>query len=316
MVVASDNEMRKEIDARQEKITGKEKGKPIITTVQKILGRINGKHIIQSIVGGNTPETLSSSYYPQCLYMKKASEIMEKIPQGQIIGVDSTLIDVLDVFRKTRFAFTPIVEKVKNNYDLRYDLPVGSITIRDFLECFSGPRKYDSNKNIIENNKHKNKKNYVNIEKIKNKPIKEISSDLISVEDDSILKDAIFTMMNKGIRNLGITDNKSNIVGVINDRNILEFLLKPKTRMIDGSKYSSVYIDTHSSEKVVENDDIVGNISIKKNVDVCHIYEINEDTTVRKAAVLLMDCRRPYLILKGRNKIVTPWDIVMKTLSV
>ena len=54
---------------------------------------------------------------------------------------------------------------------------------------------------------------------------------------------------------------------------------------------------------------------IKQNLNISDISEVKDDTTIRQAAELLLDPRNPYLILENRDKIVTPWDIVMKTLS-
>jgi CBS-domain-containing membrane protein len=101
----------------------------------------------------------------------------------------------------------------------------------------------------------------MDIKHIQNKPVKQISSDLISVEEDYILKDAIFTMLDKRIRNLGIIDKKSKVVGIINDRNILEFLLNPTTRMIGTCKYDS--LSRGNIEKEVDPG-IIGSITIKK----------------------------------------------------
>ena len=48
---------------------------------------------------------------------------------------------------------------------------------------------------------------------------------------------------------------------------------------------------------------------------------VKSDTTISSAAELLMDVRNPCLILEGNGKeeehdyIVTPWDVVMKTLK-
>ena len=48
--------------------------------------------------------------------------------------------------------------------------------------------------------------------------------------------------------------------------------------------------------------------------------QVKSNTTVSKAAELLMDIRRPCLISEGDEDtdhcIVTPWDVVMKTLEV
>jgi hypothetical protein len=55
-------------------------------------------------------------------------------------------------------------------------------------------------------------------------------------------------------------------------------------------------------------------------LDIISIAQVKSNTTVSKAAELLMEVRNPCLILKNNEKeehnhIVTPWDIVMKTLK-
>jgi hypothetical protein len=62
---------------------------------------------------------------------------MEKITENLIIELDSTIRNVLDVFKKTRFAFIPIVETIENN-NTKYHKAVASIPIRDFLKLFTG----------------------------------------------------------------------------------------------------------------------------------------------------------------------------------
>ena len=82
------------------------------------------------------------SPYPQCLYVRKASEIMQKIKENHIIQPNSTVRDVQDVFKRTRFGFSPIVEKIDNN--TKYLKAVSSITIYDFLKLRNGTTKYQN----------------------------------------------------------------------------------------------------------------------------------------------------------------------------
>jgi hypothetical protein len=57
-------------------------------------------------------------------------------------------------------------------------------------------------------------------------------------------------------------------------------------------------------------------------LDIISIAQIKSNTTVSKAAELLMDIRNPCLISEGNkgeeetdNYIVSPWDVLMKTLK-
>jgi hypothetical protein len=48
-------------------------------------------------------------------------------------------------------------------------------------------------------------------------------------------------------------------------------------------------------------------------IDMVPAIKVKENTTVSQAAELLMDVNTPCLLLEG--SIITPWDIVMKTIN-
>ena len=64
----------------------------------------------------------------------------------------------------------------------------------------------------------------------------------------------------------------------------------------------------------------LGDVNLINHLDMISMAQVKSNTTVSKAAELLMDIRRPCLISEGDEDtdhcIVTPWDIVMKTLEV
>ena len=124
-------------------------------------------------------------------------------------------------------------------------------------------------------------------------------------------------MLNNGIRNIGIRQEgsahdgvtsensgiKSNLPGIVNDRKILEFLL------------------SHDARTVLRKNGIVGlaDLNIVDNLDIISATTVKSNTTVSRAAELLMDVHNPCLILEDNEKrqhnyVITPWDIVMKTL--
>jgi hypothetical protein len=107
LVVVLENQIKKQKQVEQNGIAGRGEQQIII---QSVLGRIGSKQIIQCIINPSSYEPVS--YYPESLYVRKASEIMEKITENLIIELDSTIRNVLDVFKKTKFAFIPIVETV------------------------------------------------------------------------------------------------------------------------------------------------------------------------------------------------------------
>ena len=253
---------------------------------------------------------------------------MDAINNNEIIKKDSSLRQVIEVFKETRFAFVPIIGTPPlkgNNFpnDSNEEAVVtAGLSIRDFLSLYTGVYRNNSN---INNNIDTQEKISI--------PVREISSNLVSVSKYDSIKDAIDIMINRGIRNIGIKNQNSDLVGVINDRNILEFLLSPRWRLkeiIDSIKYDGETSNNESSQISIKGEviadsnhtnDNIGHVpsinSIISNLHIIPISEVKvaENTTISKAAELLMDIHYPYLVLQRENAIVTPWDIVMKTLD-
>ena len=252
------------------------------------IGRISSKHIISSILDFGYPDWLQ----------KNASQIMDSFVMP--LEMDSPLKRALEVFETTRFAFIPILakkeERLEDEEGDSLIVVTASLAIRDILPLIA-------------------KANL-------STPIKELSSQLISVDSKTSVRDALDYMLNKGIRNIGIKEElfahddsggvsgtessrKSRLPHVINDRKILEFLL------------------SHNGREVLRKNGIAGlaDININNNLDIISPTTVKSNTTVSSAAELLMDVHNPCLILEGNEKeeehnyIVTPWDIVMKTLK-
>ena len=203
--------------------------------------------------------------------MTTADQIMERsYKEEEIIDINSPVSRVIELFKKTKFAFTPIT-KDRN--------VVTILTIRDFLPIVM-------NKNNAETT-----------------PISHISSKLTSIDKNTDVLKAIDIMLKKGIRNIGMTKNRnkpSEVIGVINDRKILEFLLSYTGRQImkdlEQKKISHIRFNR-----------------LTENLDIYPMREVPQDISIKVAAKLLTEMERPFLILEGKDKIVTPWDIVMKT---
>ena len=254
------------------------------------VGRIGCKHIISNILDSDYPDWLET----------KASQIMDTTVGA--CEADSMLSSALEVFDKTRFAFAPIVANRDNEKNGEIDssslVVTAAFTIRDILPLIA-----KANLSI---------------------PIKKISSRLVSLDGNTSIRNALSYMIRTGIRNIGINeeisihdDVRGDSVGVnedvgkcklpriINDRKILEFLFSHNGR--------------ESLRKNGTTD--LGDISIINHLDIISIAQVKSNTTVSKAAELLMDIRKPCLILKTNEKekehnyIVTPWDVVMKTLK-
>ena len=216
--------------------------------------------------------------------------------------MNSALGKALEVFDKTKFAYVPITannssDKIGSTRDStaeeREEEVVASLSIRDILPIIAK----------------------MNIDR----PIKDLSSPLISVDKNSSIRYAIDLMIKQGIRNIGISgDNnedssktnnhnnhnrKTKLLRIINDRKILEFLL------------------SHDGRNIMRANGIDGlaDIDIINHLDILSIKKVKCDTTTSKAAELLMDICNPCLIMDRRAyggedySILTPWDIVMKT---
>lgn len=123
--------------------------------------------------------------------------------------------------------------------------------------------------------------------------LKDIASPLVISSKGTNLKVALSIMFQKKIRNIII--GSDNGYDIINDRKILEFLFSENGRKIMNT--NSLGIQT------IEID----------LLDKLPANRISDNTTVSKAAELLMDINTPCLLLN--KSIVTPWDIVMKTIE-
>jgi CBS domain-containing protein len=246
------------------------------------VGRIGCKHIISSLLDSDYSDWLET----------KASQIMDRTVGA--LEMDSTLSSALEVFDKTRFAFVPIVANSDNERNGEVGgstlVVTAALAIRDIL-----PLTAKINLPI---------------------PIKQISSPLLSVDGNTSITDALNHMIGTCIRNIGIKKDvsvrdyanmeviegggESKLLRIINDRKILEFLL------------------SRNGREVLRKSGIrgLGDISIINHLDMISMASVRSDTTVSEAAGLLMDIRTPCLILEGDTDhyIVTPWDIVMKTL--
>lgn len=297
---------------------------------RKVIGRLSSKHIIRHLLQNNF-----SSHSIQLLHRTTASEIMDPITKYQKIKVDSPIRRVIDVFRETKFAFVPIMETKDSNNSYPNDDGkmtgyfklkeyvedeeiAGVLSIRDFLPLFSR-----SASNSINNT---NAVTIIETSKAIPITIKDISSDLVSVNKNASIKEAIDIMVDRQIRNIGIEDKDSNLIGMINDRTLLEFLL----RHMRAKNSSSINPDNniqHAYNKVdiIEGDSInssknaVLNMSIINNLKIVPLSEtrvVDDSITVSQASELLMSVHDQFLVLKSENAIVTPWDIVMKTTEI
>ena len=77
-----------------------------------------------------------------------------------------------------------------------------------------------------------------------------------------------------------------------------------------SNKYSKLNVQGREfKECTLEDLEVLNNFKIPQTI------EIKEDSSIGNAANHLKNLKHSYLILEGNDRIVTPWDIVMKTLT-
>jgi CBS domain-containing protein len=127
-----------------------------------------------------------------------------------------------------------------------------------------------------------------------------IGSTQILLEGDETLRTVIDTMLKKRIRNLVLSGNVKNSDTkkdyVINDRKILEFIFS-----YEGKKIMAGAIES----------DAFSNIRVD-SLDLIHVKYVPQTETVSRAANMLRDINTPAIL--SEDQIITPWDVVMKTL--
>jgi predicted transcriptional regulator len=250
----------------------------------KPIGRISSRRIISCILDCG---------YPDCM-QKKASQMIDGLVMP--LEMDSPLRKALEVFKTTGFAFVPVLAKSDVGEDPSLGI-AASLAIRDVLPLIAKAK--------------------LTI------PVKEFASQLLSVSGKSSIRNTLDIMLSKGIRNIGISgeypyrfngltkggDEKGKeekkVCRIINDRKILEFLL------------------SHNGREVASRKEIarLEDINIIENLDTTYLTAVKFDTSVSRAAALLMDVHNPFLIYESNQKeskklyIITPWDIVMKLLT-
>jgi CBS-domain-containing membrane protein len=126
-------------------------------------------------------------------------------------------------------------------------------------------------------------------------PVGEVSSRLVSVKYNTSIEKALELMLEKGIRNLNVRNENNDDIGIINDRKILEFLLSYEGR---GVMAGPMGLDAVSVDLL----DMAAPKYIKQSIPAC------------VAAEFLSDVSTSCLLLQN-NRIVTPWDVVMKGLG-
>jgi len=186
------------------------------------------------------------------------------------LEMDSPLRKALEVFKTTGFAFVPIIAK-SDDVEGAPSLRIAASLARAILPLIA-----KANLSI---------------------PVKEFASQLLSVNGKSSIRNALDIILNKSIRNIGISgefpyridslSKEANVCYIINDRKILEFLL------------------SHNGREVVSRKGIarLEDINVIENLDTTPLTAVKFDTSVSRAAELLMDVHNPFLIYERHEKL-------------
>jgi CBS domain-containing protein len=304
---------------------------------RRVIGQLGSKHIISHII---QTDPLS---YSNSLHTTTALDIMDSVSDNEIIELSSPISRVIGIFKEKRFAFVPVVSRItapirnisnprintdnishENHDDIM--TTIATISVRDFLPLLVKPERQINNFNDCGNSQQE-----------RTIPLSEISSKLVSVSKYDSLSDTIDLMIQRSTRNIGIRDENSSLVGIFNDRSILEFLFTHKDFVMralhdkrgdhikdesnnNGMNSNPVRLgryDINNRYYTNENNNSDIPRSINSIMSDLHIIplskvKVKKTTTLSRAAELLTDLRTPCLILE-EDSIVTPWDVVIKT---
>jgi predicted transcriptional regulator len=226
----------------------------------KAVGSIGGRHIIEYILAHQRSAWSTDV---------TASNIMTRFDSA--VEADHPLAVALDLFAKTEFAFVPITIGHR---------VVTSLSLRDVLKIVA-----DSSLD---------------------RPIRELSSSMIAIDGKTSIGNAIEIMLEHGIRSLVVKQDENdgdNVSGkaaasILNDREILEFLM------------------SHDSRQMMVSEGASGLFRVGVNTLYLKEARIVDPDISASTAAGLFDVAVPCLLLRQQNSIVTPWDIVIKGLGI
>ena len=212
----------------------------VVMENNKPIGRIGPSHILKKML---------ESGYPQCL-SATAKDVMVSIVRE--VRTTFTLRDVLEIFRDTKFGFTPVMKN---------ELLAGTISTRDFLPF------------IVK----------MGLERQANT----IASDLIYIDPRISIKNTLRIMFEENLRKIAIKEKGQ--AKIVDDRSLLGYLFsweKGKPNVLDTD---------------------IGTLPKSNVANFPHTISIS------KAAEEIIVKDMPCSI--SNDKIITPWDFVMKVLG-
>lgn len=128
-----------------------------------------------------------------------------------------------------------------------------------------------------------------------NAKVKDImKTDVYTVSDEANIGEVIRILVDNQINGVPIVDGKGKVVGFISDGDIMKFVAKQNPRIIDMTSFITVWYDTESFEKKMDDlmDLNVMELATTKLVSVDADYDIDEaakvlgDKKIKKVPVL------------------------------
>ncbi len=222
---------------------------------------------VGTIGGRHIAEYILYHHKPEWWSAASASDIMTRF--DSMVEADHPLTAALDIFARTEFAFVPVTTGRR---------VVTSLSVRDLLKIVAASSL--------------------------DKPIRELSSSLITIDGNTSIGNALEIMLERDIRTLFVREYKEDKTStntaapaLLNDRKILEFLISPEGR-----------------EKMISKG-LGGLFEVKvSTLDLQEAKVVDSDISASTAAGLFNICV-PCVLLDRQNLILTPWDLVMKGLK-
>ena len=204
------------------------------------IGRISPTHILKKVVENG---------YPQCL-AATAKDVMVSIVRD--VRATFTLRAVLEIFRDTKFGFSPVMKN---------ELLAGTISTRDFLPF------------IVK----------MGVERSANA----IASDLIYINHKISIENTLRIMFEEDIRKIAIKEKDQVII--VDDRSLLGYLFSWET-----GKPNALDVDI----------DVLPKSNVANFPHTISISKAAEELLVKNLSCSISE-----------DKIITPWDFVMKVLG-
>ena len=116
------------------------------------------------------------------------------------------------------------------------------------------------------------------------KKIKDIMHDEVySVNYRATIKEVLELMVNKEISGVPVVDDDNYVVGFISDGDIMKFIAKQDPRIIDMTSFITVWYDTESFEKKL--DDLM-NLNVME-LATTKVISVDEDFEIDEVAKIL-----------------------------